>query len=91
VVSGAYIGRNTGAGFDCFNVNTRLSRRFRITERVRMQAMAEAFNLLNHTNGITLNTVFGTGAYPANPAPQFGRTTAVADPRSLQLALRFSF
>ena len=85
------IDRNAGSGFDFFNVNARLSRAFPIGERVRLEAMAEAFNLLNHLNGVTLNGTFGTGAYPANPSPTFKQITAVSDPRTLQFALRLSF
>ena len=35
--------------------------------------------------------VVGAGAYPTNPLPAFRQTTAVADPRTLQLALRLGF
>ena len=51
----------------------------------------KAFNLTNHVNGVTLNGVFGTGAYPTNPSPTFKQITAVNDPRTLQFALRVSF
>jgi len=89
--NGAFISRNAGTGFDFFNLNARLSRTFPITERLRLEGIAEAFNLLNHTNGVTLNGTFGTGAYPTNPLSTFKQVTAVADPRTLQLALRVSF
>jgi hypothetical protein len=90
-VNGAFISRNAGTGFDFFNVNLRLSRTFPIAERLRLEGIAEAFNLLNHVNGVTLNGTFGTGAYPMNPSPTFKQITAVADPRTLQLALRLTF
>lgn len=90
-VSGGFIGRNIGIGNDFFSVNTRLSRTFQITERLRMEAIAESFNTLNHRNNLTRNSNFGTGAYPSNPSPTFGQVTAVNDPRSMQLALRFRF
>ena len=90
-INGAFISRNAGSGFDFFNVNARVSRTFAITERLRLEAIAEAFNLLNHTNGVTLNGVFGSGAYPTNPSATFKQITAVADPRTLQFALRMSF
>ena len=91
LVNGAFISRNSGTGFDFFNVNARLSRTFQATERVRIEAMLEAFNLMNHVNGVALNGTFGTGTYPTNPLPTFKQITAVADPRTLQLGLRVSF
>ena len=90
-VNGAFISRNAGNGFDFVNVNTRLSRTFRTKESLRVEVSAEAFNLLNHTNGVALNGSFGTGAYPSNPLPTFKQVTAVADPRTLQFGLRLSF
>jgi hypothetical protein len=56
-----------------------------------VEALAEAFNLLNHRNNLTLNGTFGTGVYPANPLPTFGQVTAVNDPRSLQFGLKARF
>jgi hypothetical protein len=90
-IDGAFIPRNAGQGFDFVNVNTRVSRVFAMGERFKLEALAEAFNALNHLNGVTLNGVFGGGAYPANPSPTFKQITAVADPRTLQLALRVRF
>ncbi len=91
LVNGAFIGRNTGTGNDFFSVSSRVSRSFRISERVRMEALVEAFNALNHRNNLTRNGVFGAGAYPVSPSPSFGQVTAVNDPRSVQLALRLRF
>ncbi|HEY1802235.1 MAG TPA: TonB-dependent receptor [Terriglobales bacterium] len=85
------IGRNTGAGFDVFNLNTRLSRTFAIREGLHLEAMAEFFNALNHPNYEIPNNSFGTGVYPTNPSATFGVPTAVADPREAQLALRVTF
>ncbi|HEY4363976.1 MAG TPA: carboxypeptidase regulatory-like domain-containing protein [Bryobacteraceae bacterium] len=90
-VNGVFINRNAGSGFDFFNANARLSRGFRITDRLRVDAFVEGFNLTNHVNGVTLNGTFGTGAYPTNPLPAFGQITAVGDPRTFQLALRATF
>jgi hypothetical protein len=91
LVNGDYIGRNTGTGPDFFSVNVRASRTFALTERLRLEAIAEAFNALNHRNNLTINGVFGTGAYPTNPSRSFGQITAVHEPRSLQFALRIRF
>jgi hypothetical protein len=91
LVNGAFIGRNVGIGNDLFSIGTRVSRGFRISENVRLEALAEAFNALNHRNNLTKNGVFGAGAYPTNPSSSFGQVTAVNDPRSMQLALRLRF
>ena len=90
-VNGVFINRNAGSGFDYFNLNARLSRVFQITERLRLEALAEGFNLTNHANGVTLNGVFGTGVYPTIPSSTFKQITAVGDPRAFQLALRVTF
>jgi len=90
-INGAFISRNAGTGFDFLNVNVRLSRTFQLTERVRIEGIAEGFNLSNRVNGVTRNGTFGTGAYPRNPSLSFGQITSVGDPRTLQLALRLSF
>ncbi len=91
MVDGAFIPRNSGVGFDFVNLSVRLSRSFRISEGVSVQGMVEAFNALNHLNGVTNNSVFGNGTYPTDPAPSFGRITSVSDPRSLQLGVRVRF
>ena len=91
IVNGDFISRNAGAGNDFFSVNTRASRTFALGEHVRLEALAEAFNLLNHRNNLTRNAVFGAGAYPSTPAATFSQVNAVNDPRGIQLALRFRF
>jgi hypothetical protein len=90
-VNGVFIPRNAGEGFDFVNLNARISRTFRLSDRVSLQGMFEAFNVFNHFNGVTNNGVFGSGAYPTNPSPSFGQVLSVSDPRTLQLALRLRF
>lgn len=90
-VTGAFIPRNAGEGFDFLNLNLRLSRAFQLTEKLRMEGLVESFNTLNHFNGVTRNGTFGSGVYPANPSTTFGQVTSVAEPRTLQLGLRFRF
>jgi hypothetical protein len=90
-VNGASISRNAGEGFSILNLNVRLSRTFVLTERLRLQALAEMFNTLNHVNVATLNGVFGAGVYPTAPSTTFKQITAVNDPRTAQLGLRLSF
>jgi hypothetical protein len=90
-LNGSFIGRNTGTGFDSFTVSGRLSRTFALGEHLHLEAMAEAFNALNHRNNLIPNGTFGLGLYPTNPLPAFRQPTAVGDPRSLQFALRLAF
>jgi hypothetical protein len=90
-LAGAVIGRNSGVGFDFFSLNTRLSRTFDLTGRVKLEGMAEAFNSLNHRNDMIPNGTWGTGTYPTVSNATFGQATAVGDPRNVQLGLRISF
>lgn len=83
----AGVGRNTGRGFNSATFDLRLSRRFRLTERVSMEAIAEGFNLFNRTNFQLPNRTFGTNAAPL---PGFGQPTAAGDPRQIQFGLRIS-
>ncbi len=66
------------------NVNVNLTKNFTITEKVRLQFRAEAFNLCNHP-------LFGA----ANTSPtssSFGViTTQTNSPRAIQFALRLKF
>ena len=48
IMNGGFIGRNIGTGNDFFAVSARLSRTFQLTERLRLEGTAEAFNALNH-------------------------------------------
>jgi hypothetical protein len=91
LLNGAFIGRNSGVGPDFFSWSARLSRTFKVRARVEIEALAEAFNLTNRSNAVTVNGNFGSGAYPDRPAATFGQTTAVADPRTIQVGLRARF
>jgi hypothetical protein len=84
----AGVGRNTGRGFDFASLDLRLSKRFRVTERLAIEAMAESFNTLNRSNFQLPNNTFGSGAVPN---ASFGRPTAAADPRQIQFGLRLDF
>ena len=91
LVDGDFIPRNAGRGPDFFTIHLRLSRTIPLAGRARLEALAEVFKLTNRDNVVTMNGNFGAGDYPANPSPTFGQVTAVGEPRSLQLGLRFSF
>jgi hypothetical protein len=82
------VGRNTGRGFDFASLDLRLSRAFHLTERFRLEALAEGFNLLNRANLQIPNNVFGTGL---TPRATFGQPTAAGDPRQIQFGLRLSY
>jgi len=91
VVNGSFIDRNAGTGPDFFSLDARVTRVFRVADRVRLDAFVEVFNLTNRTNVVAINGNFGAGAYPTNPSPTFGQVTAVGDPRTVQIAMRASF
>ncbi len=91
LVNGAFTSRNAGVGAKFVSLSTRLSRTFPLGERVRLEALAEAFNVLNHRNDLTRNGVFGSGAYAFNPSATFGQITAVNDPRVLQFAVKIKY
>jgi hypothetical protein len=90
IVNGAFIPRNAGTLGDFFSVGLRIGRTVHVGG-VRLEALAEAFNLTNHVNVVTRNANFGSGAYPTSPSPTFDQITAVGDPRSWQFALRVGF
>jgi hypothetical protein len=80
--------RNSGRGFDSASLDMRLSRKFRFTERFRLEAIVEGFNVLNRSNFQIPNNTFGIGQ---TPLATYGRPTAASDPRQIQLGLRLSF
>ena len=90
-MDGEFIPRNSGTGPDFLTVNLRLSRTFALGGPVKLEALAEVFNLTNRENVVAMNGNFGSAAYPTNPAATFGQITAVGEPRSVQFALRLSF
>jgi hypothetical protein len=91
IVNGAFIGRNAGEGTAFFSLGARLSRSFRIRNRLQLEVLVEGFNLTDRANAVTRVTNFGAGAYPSSPAANFGQVTAVGEPRALQLGARVRF
>ncbi|HSS19717.1 MAG TPA: TonB-dependent receptor [Pyrinomonadaceae bacterium] len=82
------VGRNTGQGFDFSSFDLRLSRRFRSSERVGLDVLAEGFNLFNRANFGVPNNTFGPGT---TPNANFGQPTQAFDPRQFQFGLKLSF
>src|SRR5207237_7932712 len=55
IVNGGFIDRNAGDGPDFFSLGARVSRTFKVSGPVRIEALAEAFNLTNRVNVVTIN------------------------------------
>lgn len=84
----AGVGRNTGQGFSYESLDLRVSRKFRVSDRVDVELLAESFNTTNRVNFQFPNNTLGTGM---TPLPAFGKATAAGDPRQIQFGLRCSF
>jgi len=91
IVNGAFIDRNAGVGPDFFSLGVRVSRTFKVGDRLQLEGLLEGFNLTNRENVVTVNGNFGAGTYPAAPSSTFGQITAIGDPRSLQFGIRAKF
>jgi Carboxypeptidase regulatory-like domain/TonB dependent receptor len=90
--------RNFVRGFGAWQMDLAVRREFPITERVKLNFRAEAFNVFNHPNFASLNTDIGN-------TKQFGEATAtlanslgtlsplyqLGGPRSMQFALKLVF
>jgi hypothetical protein len=77
----AGIGQIKGPGYE--NVDIALFRNFRITEAVKFQLRAEAFNAFNHTNFNALSTT--------TSASNYGQVTGAAANRVVQFAGKITF
>ncbi|PYV34721.1 MAG: hypothetical protein DMG09_20795 [Acidobacteria bacterium] len=62
-----------------------------ITERLRLQFRAEAFNLPNHVNLGLVDDTFGAGPDGKNSRAQFGTISSARDARILQFGLKLIF
>jgi hypothetical protein len=91
IVNSEFIPRNAGKGSAFLSLNLRVSRAIRLGDRAHLDLLAEGFNLTNHLNVVTRNTTFGSGTYPTNPLPTFGRPTGVGESRAFQFGLRLGF
>jgi hypothetical protein len=81
------------------SVDLRLAREIGLSERVRVEVIAEAFNLFNTANVTAVDTVYGApdllGPLPRRfgdgvrgPNPNFGSPVDAAPARQIQFALK---
>jgi hypothetical protein len=100
-----YVERNTGIGPDFYSVDLRLTKSFYINRErgLKLDAIVEGTDLLNHTNFSSVNDQFPvgdpllltgpfnvTGNKSLSPADPLGFTSAFPG-RQLQFGLRFAF
>ncbi len=100
-----YVERNTGIGPDYYAFNMRLTKDFYIDRErgLKLQAIVEGTNLLNHTNFSSVNDIFSpgdpflltgpfnvTGNKSLSPTDPLGFTSAFPG-RQLQFGLQFAF
>lgn len=91
-------GRNTGIGPNYFDVDMRLSRGIRLSDKANLQLMLEGFNIFNRTNYASVNNVVGVigppfdlrGSSALSPSQPLGFTSAYPK-RQLQFGVRLSF
>jgi hypothetical protein len=102
-----WLGRNIYNLPDFYNVDFRLARSFKLTEKAQLRLMGEAFNMFNHTNIVSMNTgqfnftKAGSGACTGHangclvPNATFlaptGTSNGLYGPRQLQISGRFEF
>ena len=90
------LGRHSQRTLGQFNVDLRLSRVFH-AGGASLELIAEAFNLFDRVNYVSINDVFGTGAFPDQPATDaagrvtYGLYNKALAPRQVQLALKLGF
>jgi hypothetical protein len=91
------VGRDALRGPGNVSFDVALSRRFRITERLQLEARGEAFNIINHVNFVGAIQGAGTGSAGATVlnnnlgSSAFGKALAAFDPRIIQLVLKMYF
>jgi hypothetical protein len=91
-------GRNDIAGFGLTQVDLSLARNFLLTERLRLQFRADAFNVLNHPNFTNPYAYVEFGPFYLQSQQMLNESLGGLNPlfqeggpRSLQLSLRLSF
>ena len=97
IINGRAAGRNSFRQPSFFNLDLRLSKRFKMSGTREIQVLAEVFNATRASNfnfGNDSISVYGTPTAPVITAgrPLFAPSTArFGGPRQMQLGARFSF
>jgi hypothetical protein len=81
-------GRNAFRTPSTFNVDLRVVKYIPFGGVRRLDFVAEAFNLLNHSNVVGVNSVYGTNSAPR---PSFRTATSFLPPRQLRFSIDFEF
>jgi outer membrane receptor protein involved in Fe transport len=84
-------GRNDTPGYGFKEINLRISRAFRVSERLSLEIIGEAENLLNSTNAACTTAGCSGAVVSAASAPDFTRITSTTDSRQVQLGGRIRF
>lgn len=89
--------RNFARGFGAWQMDVAIRRQFLIGEKVRLQFRAEAFNIFNHPNFGTVNSIFQNALF-GQATTTLANSPGVLNPlyqqggaRSMQFALRILF
>lgn len=88
------LGRNMGITHSFFSVDARLTRKFRINERVSLDIIAEGFNLFNRFNeaaGNPFYTVVNAFGQRSSGGKYYSFPTASFDPRQFQFGFKVNF
>jgi hypothetical protein len=91
-------GRNTGTGPAFWTLDLRVSRDAQLSDRTRLEFIAEAFNVVNRLNFLGVNNTVGnisppfrlTGSKELSPSQPLGFMSAF-EPRRIQLGLRLRY
>ena len=88
------LGRNMGITHNFFSVDLGVTRAIRFSDRVRIDLIAQGFNLLNRFNEGSASPLFtdvNAFGQRASNGRYFSRPTAAYDPRQFQFGAKFSF
>jgi carboxypeptidase family protein/TonB-dependent receptor-like protein len=87
------LGRNRGITHGYFSVDARLTRQIRLGERIRLDVIAEGFNLFNRFNEASANPFYQVvNAFGQRDGGKyFSQPTATFDPRQFQFGLKLNF